>query len=184
MKPSLAPLLCVALAAPLAAQSQDGPATDELLPALERGVRQTSADTLQRILYDLIALRHNTHQAHWNVVGGDFYQLHEVYGELYTGLAPYIDRNAERIRAVGPAADGRLGATAEATAVEPIETGELRGADANEALAGMWKTVSDALYDGIEATEDDPVTQDLLIGTAHFVDKALWQLRAHVTGER
>ena len=176
---SQALLLGAALALPVAVPAQDDP-TDRFLPSLEQGVRQTSADTLQQVLYDLIALRQNTHQAHWNVVGSDYYQLHEFYSELYTGLAPYIDTAAERIRVLGPAADGRLGATAEATGIETIPTGELQGATANETLAGMWHTMSDALYDGIETVSDDPPTQDLLIATARFVDVSLWQLRAHL----
>ncbi len=182
MKAQLSLLLCGCLAvAPYAAFAQDQVEPQELVPPLDEAVRTTSADTLQRVLYDLVALKHDTHQAHWNVVGSDFYQLHEFYSELYTGLEPYIDLTAERIRVLGPAADARLAATAEASTIPSIDTGELSGTEANTALAERWRTMSNTLYDGLETVSDDPPTQDLLIGITRFVDVSLWKLRAHLT---
>ena len=150
-----------------------------LLPLESADSRTMVSEQLQQTLYDLQALKHDTHQAHWNVIGSNFYQLHEFYGELYAGLDGYIDSLAERIRALGVAADGRPGAIAESTRIEPIATGELQGDTANEFLTRNWKSMSDRLYASIEATSEEPVSQDLLIGIAHFVDKGLWQLRAH-----
>ena len=40
--------------------------------------------------------------------------------------------------------------------------------------------MSAQLYEGIEATPDDLVTQDLLIAFAHGIDQQYWQLRAHL----
>ena len=177
--------LGTALICTVPALAQDGNAAagdggpSGLLPLESADLRTTVSEQLQQTLYDLQALKHNTHQAHWNVIGSDFYQLHEFYGELYAGLGGFIDSVAERIRAVGVAADGRPGAIAESTEIEPIATGELQGDTTNEFLARNWKSMSDRLYASIEATSDEPVTQDLLISVAHFVDKGLWQLRAH-----
>ena len=190
MKTSTTLLLCGTLVLPCAAFAQDSASQDQsaaepsrltqYLPALDPSVRTTSSDTLQQILYDLVELRADTHQAHWNVVGSDYYQLHEFYQELYTGLAEYIDQAAERILQLGVAADARLGPTAEATTIQPIEPGLIQGTRTNEMLVEKWKTMSDSLYTGIDATEEDLVTQDLIIAITHFVDKGLWQLRAHL----
>lgn len=182
MRSSVALLLCGCLAAvPCASFAQDQASQKApFLPALDDAVRKASTDTLQQTVYDLVQLQANTHQAHWNVVGSDYYQLHEFYQELYTGLDPYIDQSAERIRALGPAADARLGPTSEATTIPSIEAGELQGATTNRTLAEQWKIMSTELYDGMQATDDDMVTQDLLISIAHFVDKGLWQLWAHL----
>ncbi len=38
---------------------------------------------------------------HWNVTGGDFFDLHEKFEELYTAAVDNIDEIAERIRVFG-----------------------------------------------------------------------------------
>ena len=169
---------------PALAQDQAAPAegAGDLTATLpfDAEVRQTSVDALQSTVYDLIALRQVAHQAHWNVVGSDYYQLHEFYEELYTDVGGYIDGAAERIRSLGVPADGRNAATAENTLVDEGELAEMTGAETLQALYDNWATVANTLHDRIEATDDDLVTQDYLIGVSYTLDKELWQLRAHL----
>ncbi|WP_158555127.1 Dps family protein [Fulvimarina endophytica] len=188
-----APIAAALLAGPAFAQSTDtntNPATSSSgtetstqnsvsLP-LSQDVRRTSTEALQQVTYDLIALQHNVHQAHWNVQGIEFYQLHEFYGELYSALLPFIDQAAERKLALGEAADGRLVPTAENTTIQPIDEGYLNDRQTLELLEANYATMSSDLYSAIDATEDDLVTQDLLIGFSHVIDKHFWQLRAHL----
>ena len=177
------PLLALALAMPLPVLAQDaapsGPAAVETLP-LHGEVRAASATALQNTLYDLIALRHAAHQAHWNVVGSDFYQLHDFFGHLYTDLSPFIDQVAERQRAIGEPSDGRpsaVGAEAGLTEPEPVE---MDGPTALAVLLENWNSESSRLYQRIDAVEDDLVTQDLLIAVTALIDKQAWQIRAHL----
>ncbi|UWQ22700.1 Dps family protein [Jannaschia sp. W003] len=169
-----APLVALAVALPVPAIAQG---TDPLPLAQE--VRDPSAEALQATLYDLIALRHAAHQAHWNVVGIEFYQLHEFFAELYDGLAPMIDQVAERKRALGAPADGRPSAVAENAAVDGAEPAEIGGEEAVQRLLEAWSTVSPLMYDRLEAVSDDTPTQDLLIAVTALLDKQMWQLRAH-----
>ena len=178
--------LALMTAMPVMAQTQTQPqsaqaSTDALLP-LDEATRGPSIDALQATVYDLIALKHAAHQEHWNVVGPDYYQLHVFYEDLYTDVSPFIDASAERLRALGAPADGRpsaVGQNAVGSAPEPVETdGPKTIAD----LTANWSAESKALYDRIDATENDLVTQDLLIGIAALIDKQLWQLRVHEEG--
>jgi starvation-inducible DNA-binding protein len=41
---------------------------------------------------------------HWNVTGRDFYQLHELFGEIYEDAFEAIDPMAEQIRTMGASA--------------------------------------------------------------------------------
>ena len=174
------PLVCLCLAMPLPAFAQDTTqsAPEENVPLTE-DVRSTSTTALQDTLYDLIAMKHAAHQEHWNVVGIEYYQMHEFFEELYTDLEPYIDMVAERKLALDVIADGRPSAVGENASIAAPEPTETQGSDAIDFLMENWKIVSDRLYERIDATEDDLVTQDLLIAVTALVDKQLWQLRAH-----
>ena len=188
-----ASLIATGLATPALAQSQGQGQADKTTNRqasktvghnaqypLSADLRRASNQALQATLYDLIALKHAAHQEHWNVVGLEFYQLHEFYSALYTSLSAPIDRTAERIRALGKAADGRPGNVSK-TALPKAPPVAKRSARQTLALLEKdWATVSNALYQRIAKTGDDLVTQDLLIGITHRIDKQLWQLRSHL----
>ena len=63
--------------------------SSKIVEGLQLAVAQT---------YVLTALTHN---AHWNVVGSDFFQLHVAFGSQYAELFDDVDDLAERIRALG-----------------------------------------------------------------------------------
>ena len=171
----------VSLASPAFAQETPGtPTTGWPLPLTEE-IRATSNEALQATLFDLIALKHAVHQEHWNAVGREFYQLHDLLGEVYQAIDPYIDMVAERKLALGAQADGRPSATAEGTlATERApEPGDLL--TSLQYLRDQYQVVQDAMYQRISDTEDDLVTQDLLIGVAAELDKEAWQIGAHLS---
>lgn len=47
---------------------------------------------------NLFLLFHKTWVFHWNVVGPDFYQLHQMFGDQYTTMFEEIDRLSEHMR--------------------------------------------------------------------------------------
>ena len=172
------PLVCLCLALPLPALAQESADPAANVP-LAAEIRETSTTALQDTLYDLIAMKHAAHQEHWNVVGIEYYQMHEFFEELYTDLDPFIDMVAERKLALDVIADGRPSAVGENASIAEPDPSETQGIDAINFLMENWKIVTDNLYDRIDATEEDLVTQDLLISVTALVDKQLWQLRAH-----
>lgn len=61
-------------------------------PSVVNGLRKAVAQS-----YSLLALSHN---AHVNLVGPDFFQLHAVLGDIYEGALGDADLYAERIRSL------------------------------------------------------------------------------------
>src|SRR5271167_1310628 len=62
---------------------------------------------LQRVLVDLIELHLQGKQAHWNVVGTNFRDLHLQLDEIVDTARAASDTIAERIRALNAVPDGR-----------------------------------------------------------------------------
>lgn len=56
---------------------------------------------LNTLLANYQVFFHKLQNYHWNVVGSDFYDIHEVTEELYTKGLTNIDKIAERIRIFG-----------------------------------------------------------------------------------
>ena len=167
-------------AAPAGASAGQGePAIDTKLP-LDAGERENSTQVLQGILYDLASLQSNVHQAHWNIEGIEYIQLHEFYQDLYETLFKFIDEAAERKLQLGVPADNRPEGIVKSARIKSIETGFIGDEESLRILVNDYSTMSAELYDGIEATDGDLVTQDLLIAFAHMVDQHYWQLRAHL----
>jgi starvation-inducible DNA-binding protein len=61
-------------------------------------------EALRNLLSDVVAFYLESHGAHWNVVGDDFAQYHELFGEIYSDVYESIDPLAENIRKLGAAA--------------------------------------------------------------------------------
>ncbi|MBI3692113.1 MAG: UbiA family prenyltransferase, partial [Mycolicibacterium aromaticivorans] len=84
---------------------------------------QASADlasNLQRVLVDLIELHLQGKQAHWNVVGTNFRDLHLQLDELVDFARESSDTIAERMRALDAVPDGRSDTVAATTSVPQI----------------------------------------------------------------
>lgn len=74
------------------------PADDELEDELDA---RDVCDYLNTALADVITFYYSAHAAHWNVVGPDFAQYHELFGEIYGDVYDSIDPLAENIRKCG-----------------------------------------------------------------------------------
>ena len=72
------------------------------------------------------------HGYHWNVIGSDFPQLHEFFGDLYSELHGSIDDIAEQIRAIDSFAPGTL--------TRMVELGKDVGEDAKIPVAAKMVT--------------------------------------------
>lgn len=143
------------------------------------GTRGKVAAELQTILADLIALSLQDKQAHWNVRGPQFGPLHELFDRMSDAHRGWYDDVAERARALGAPADGRLKTVAAATNVKDLPAGEMSDRDAVadllervEGLIGRIRTILDVLG------EWDPVTQDLVIGVVRGLEAQAWILRS------
>ncbi|TCN39666.1 ferritin-like protein [Kribbella orskensis] len=79
---------------------------------------------LQRVLNDLIELQLQGKQAHWNVVGANFRDLHLQLDEIVDEARTAADTFAERMRALGAVPDGRSDTVAAGTSLPAFPAGE------------------------------------------------------------
>lgn len=140
---------------------------------------QKSATELQAILVDLIDLSLQGKQAHWNVVGPQFRALHLELDEVVEGARNWADDVAERLRALGVAADGRPSVVAKDTGLESLPEGLIadkevlrRTTDLLAKAAARSRTSIDRL-DGT-----DKVSEDILVEIVESLEKHLWMFRA------
>lgn len=144
--------------------------------------KKVSIGVLQACLTDTVDLYNATRQAHWNVKGPHFGQLHALFENFYNQLAEGADEIAERIVTLGGTAMGTTQSLAQGTRLEPYPTDLYDGMDHVKALAQRYAQVAKALRAGIDQTDEagDADTADLLTGQSRAVDKMLWMLEAHL----
>ncbi len=151
---------------------------------LAPNVREKAIALLNQHLADTSDLYSQTKQAHWNVKGIQFYQLHELFDKLAEEVEEYIDLIAERATALGGTALGTVRMAAEASRLPEYPRDAVDGRQHVEALtarfAGLAKT-SRAAIDAAAAFGDVD-TSDLFTEVSRGLDKHLWFLEAHLTG--
>ena len=123
----------------------------------------TLTGNLQAVLVDLIELHVQGKQAHWNIVGTNFRDLHLQLDEIVDAARGFADELAERMRALHALPDGRSSTVSKSTALAEFPAGLINTKDAIErivaaleAAVGTMRKVHD------EVDEEDPTTADLL----------------------
>src|SRR5688572_7908959 len=111
---------------------------------------QQLGDNLQQMLVDLTDLHLQGKQAHWNVVGKNFRDLHLQLDELVEAARAFSDQIAERMRAIYVTPDGRAATIAAQTSLAPfpadeVDTGETVDliTDATYATAATARRIHD-----------------------------------------
>jgi len=152
---------------------------------LPANVRSKIIDTLNQTLASTLDLKTQVKQAHWNVKGMDFYQLHELFDELAAELEEYIDLFAERITALGGTALGTARIAAAVSEIPEYPVNIFDGKSHVTALADRYAPYAKLLRDGIAETDDlgDADTADLYTEVSRGIDKRLWFLEAHLQAD-
>ena len=134
---------------------------------------------LEQALADTYTLALKTQNYHWNVVGPNFFGLHNLFEEQYTDGYAAADELAERIRALGAPAPGGLRAFQEITKIADAKDGVDAKAMIEDLIEGH-AAVAATLKSGVEVAEsaDDASTADMLTGRITTHDKAAWMLRS------
>lgn len=147
--------------------------------------RSAVVELLNQTLAYTLDLKTQVKQAHWNVKGMDFYQLHELFDEIAGDLEEYTDMFAERVTALGGVAMGtaRIAATVSGLPEYPFDIFD--GKAHVTALADRFAPYAKLLREGIAKTAEleDADTSDLYTEVSRTIDKYLWFLEAHLQGE-
>ena len=139
----------------------------------------TLTNNLQAVLADLIELHIQGKQAHWNIVGTNFRDLHLQLDEIVDAARRFADDTAERMRALHALPDGRSATVAESTSLAQFPEGLINTKDAIErivaaleAAVGTMRKVHD------EVDEEDPTTADLLHEFIAKLEQYAWMVNA------
>lgn len=139
------------------------------------------AASLQKVLVDFIALQLIAKQAHWNVVGQNFRDLHLALDEVVEVARVGTDTIAERMRALHVAPDGRPSVVAAQTALREFPEGEISTHDGIrlmvQEIEGTVKTMRD-VHDAVD--EADPTSADILHEFIAKLEQHAWFLGAEL----
>ena len=145
--------------------------------------RDITAGALQATLVDLVDLSLVAKQAHWNLVGRQFHDVHLHLDELVETARNYSDKVAERAAAIGVSPDGRASTVAGGSSVPDFTTGWVTDRDVIRQIFESVDVVVRAVRPRIEETEkSDLVTQDLLIALTGELEEARWMWQAQNSG--
>ncbi len=147
-------------------------------------VRIKVIELLNKTLAATLDLKTQTKQAHWNVKGIDFYQLHELFDEMAGELEEYVDMVAERVTALGGTALGTARVAASESILSEYPLDAVGGVEHITALADRYSDYGKHVGEAIDTTGDlgDADTSDMYTEISRTIDKRLWFLEAHLHG--
>lgn len=140
---------------------------------------ETLSKNLQSVLVDLIELHVQGKQAHWNVVGKNFRDLHLQLDEIVAVVRGFSDDLAERMRALHAVPDGRSDTVTKTTHLPKFPSGEVDTTHTvdliTERLEATVKNIR-TVHDQVD--EEDPTTSDILHTFIHKLEQYAWMVSA------
>ena len=142
-------------------------------------------EKLYKLLSDaqssLFVLFHKTWAFHWNVVGSDFTQLHQLFGEQYNTMFEEIDSLAEHMRYLNIKPLSSLSRMLEVTQIKEAAGSTTADKmlvellDNNEKFCELMGEISEE-----SETQKSYATANLVQDLMEAHGKFVWQLRAHL----
>jgi len=144
--------------------------------------RTDSIKILNQALADLGDLYSQSKQAHWNVRGRDFFQIHLLFDEVAKSAEAHWDDVAERAVQLGGYARGTVRMAAASSQLPEWPEDLEEPYEFVKALAKRFALVANSVRDGIDAAAKagDADTADLFTEISRELDKSLWFLEAMV----
>ena len=137
------------------------------------------AKNLQAVLVDLTALHLVGKQAHWNIVGPNFRDLHLNLDEVVDIARAAADDIAERMRALHATPDARPAVVAEQASLPEFPQGEVLTHDAIDLVtSAIEETVGTMRSVHDEVDEADPTSADILHGILEKLEQQAWFISA------
>ncbi|KUI47831.1 DNA starvation/stationary phase protection protein [Mycobacterium sp. GA-1199] len=137
------------------------------------------SDSLQRVLVDLVELHLQGKQAHWNIVGTNFRDLHLQLDELVDFAREGSDTIAERMRALEAWPDGRSDTVTAGTSLPQFPAYAVSTQDAVDLITGRVYAAVDTMrqvHDAVDA--EDPTSADILHQLIEGLEKLAWLIKS------
>jgi starvation-inducible DNA-binding protein len=134
---------------------------------------------LQGVLVDLVELHLQGKQAHWNVIGTNFRDLHLQLDEIVDIAREASDTIAERMRAFNAVPDGRSDTVVASTTLPAFPPGEQNTTETVDLITNrIYATALTirTVHDAVDAV--DPTTSDLLHEIIDSLEKQAWMIKS------
>ncbi len=147
----------------------DATAVEAIVEGLTQALAEVAVETMKAQNY------------HWNVTGMAFGSLHDLFQKIYEDHFETQDELAERIKALGAHAEGRLAVHLERANIAECD-GRIPAEKMVETLAADQEMMAGAMAQLAEVAEKngDLLTQDMAIARGQVHEKFAWMLRAHL----
>lgn len=149
---------------------------------LPESTRRAMIALLNDRLADCTDLQTHAKQAHWNVKGPDFIQLHLLFDAVHGRVSAHVDSVAERAAALGGTAIGTASEVAKRSKLANYPLNAVTGQQHLEALAsslaGFGSHARSAIDDASKIGDAD--TTDLFTQISRAIDQDLWMVEAHL----
>lgn len=149
--------------------------------ALTPNAKAEIAGALTQAVSETVVTTMLAQNFHWNVKGMAFGPLHDLFQKIYEDHFTAQDDLAERVRAIGEHAEGRLSVMLERSKIEEHD-GHATDREMISMLAEAQTTVAATLAGAAAVAEShgDLLTQDLCIERGLVHEKFAWLLSAHL----
>ena len=135
--------------------------------------RTALIELLNQSLASIFDLYSQTKQAHWNVKGEEFYQLHELFDEIAGELSEFTDLIAERAVAIGGTALGTVRMSAEGSILPEYPLDAVEGKRHVTLLVERFGAFANHVRGAIDRADElgDKCTSDVYTEVGRDVDK-------------
>lgn len=149
--------------------------------ALSANAQTEIAAALNQCVAETVVTTMLAQNFHWNVKGMSFGPLHALFQQVYEDHFAAQDDLAERVRALGGHANGKLVDMVAASKVSEHD-GHAKDQEMIALLADAQRTVAATLAGTADIAEKhgDLLTQDLCISRGQTHEKFAWLLSAHL----
>lgn len=152
---------------------------------LPANTRAAMGVILNERLADFLDLERQAKQAHWNVRGARFQQLHELFDATAALAVGWADELAERAGQLGVPSEGTLQMIAERSRLPKAPLVVDRADEWVQVVSEALAACANAARANIEEASDadDAITADLLTRITSETDKQLWFVESHLEPE-
>lgn len=138
-------------------------------------------EALNNLLANYAVLYQKIRNFHWNVTGGDFFDIHEKLEEEYTAAAEHIDDVAERVRILGFKPLSTLKAYLDKAEIKETED-DLSGEEMMKTIVSDYETLISFVIDAADASIEygDIGTETLMREMLKRLEEKHWMFSAFV----
>ncbi len=136
-------------------------------------------------LADSLDLSTQAKQAHWNVKGIHFYQLHLLFDKVAEHAEEYVDMIAERATALGGIAMGTARMASKASSIPEYDLSAVTGEEHLKALSKNLARYGNLIRKAIDEADElgDKATADLFTEIVREADEDLYFLESHLEAQ-